>query len=157
MEFERKMFLWQQTYATLFSVSNKLQVLGDKHIGVITSRQLMAMIAIAHLPPEGASLNGIAKKLATTKQNTRQLINALVKKGFVLQEPSRIDKRACNIVFTENGKRALIDSANRGMVFFAEVFKDFPDDELEQLWGYLKKLYCFDGEEQDDFEAEVNI
>ena len=157
MEYTREMFLWQQTYATLFSVSNKLQVLGDKYIENLTSRQLMAMIAIIHLPKEEASLNGIAKKLGTTKQNTKQLVSVLEKKGYVILTQSKKDKRAYNVKITETGQSILMESANRGMAFFAEVFKDFPEDELEHFWGYLKKLYRFDGHEQDGFEESGKL
>lgn len=152
MEYTYEMFLWQQTYATLFSLSNKLQVYGDKYIGDLTSRQLMTMIAIAHLPKDQASLNGIARKLGTTKQNVKQLITALEKKGYVNIMSSERDKRACNIVITESGQTVFLECFTRGMSFFSDIFKDFTEDELENFWGYLKKLYRFDGEEQDGFE-----
>ena len=152
MKYTREMFLWQQTYATLFSVSNKLQVLGDKYIDSLTSRQLMAMIAIIHLPKEEASINGIAKKLGTTKQNAKQLVNVLEKKEYVILTPSDRDKRAYNVKITERGQSVLMESSNLGMAFFAEVFKEFSEEELEQFWSYLKKLYHFDGNKQDGFE-----
>ena len=80
-------FLMEQVYATLFSLSNKLQVLGDRYLGKLTSRQLMAMMAIVHLPEGGATLNGIAGKLGTTKQNVRQLVNSIEKKATSLLNP----------------------------------------------------------------------
>ncbi len=152
MEYTREMFLWQQTFATLFAVSNKLQIMSDKYIEKLTSRQLMAMIAIVHLPKGQASLNGIAKKLGTTKQNTKQLISAMEKKGYVIISLSERDKRAYNVEITESGSVVFIECFNRGMEFFLEIFKSFSSNELEVFWGYLKKLYSFDGEEQDGFE-----
>jgi len=153
----RKLFLWTQTYATLFSLSNKLQINGDKYLSSITSRQLMTMIAIIHLPIEQTSLNAIAQKLGTTKQNVRQLVMALEKKNLIVMKPSDRDKRVYKVEITEHGREVLIESNKRGMSFFAELFKDFSIDELETFWSFMKKLYRYDGEEQDGFEEKAML
>lgn len=152
MEYTKEMFLQQQTYATLFSVSNKLQVLGDKYLESLTSRQLMTMIAIAHLPKGEATLNAISKKIGTTKQNVKQIVTALERKGYIVTRPSEKDKRACNIEITEIGKEVFISCSMRGMDFFELLFNKFTIEEMESFWGYLKRLYSFDGEIQDGFE-----
>jgi len=157
MEYTREMFLWQQTYATLFSVSNKLQIKGDKILASLTMRQLMTMIAIIHLPKGEASLNGIAKKMGTSKQNTKQLVDALEKKGFVKVIPSEKDKRAYNIVVNEEKQNDFVECYMRGMNFLVEIFKGFTEPELEAFWDMLKRLYCFDGETQDGFENPADF
>lgn len=153
----REMFLWTQTYATLFSLSNKLQINGDRYLGSLTSRQLMTMIAILHLPKEQTSLNAIAQKLGTTKQNVKQLVTALEKKNLITMKSSDSDKRAYTVEITEHGKEVLIESNERGMSFFADIFKEFSIDELETFWGLMKKLYRYDGEEQDGFEENATL
>lgn len=81
MEYTQVTFLMQQTYATLFSLANKLQVKGDQFLKHFTSRQLMAMIAIGHLPEGEASLNNIARMLGSTKQTVKQLIMLIEANG----------------------------------------------------------------------------
>jgi len=157
MEYTRAMFLMQQTYATLFSLANKLQVKGDQHLKHLTSRQLMAMIAIGHLPEDEASLNNIARKLGTTKQSVKQLVTLLENNSYVVSTPSLRDKRAVNVVMTEVGKQVLIEDGMLGMKFFDNLFHDFSQEEMELLWSLLKKLYRYDGEEQDGFEGEMRI
>jgi DNA-binding MarR family transcriptional regulator len=152
MEYTREMFLWQQSYATLFSVSNKIQVCGDKVLERLTMRQLMTLIAIVHLPKGEASLNRIAEKMGTTKQNIKQLVSAMEKKGYVCIIPSETDKRACNVEISNEGKIVFEDCNTRGMKFLSELFRGFSETELENLWSMLKKLYCFDGKKQDGFE-----
>lgn len=157
MEYTREMFLWQQTYATLFSVSNKMQVCGDKELGKMTSRQVMALTAAIHLPKGGASLNSIAKKMGTTKQNVKQLVSAMEKKGYVSVVPSKTDKRAYSIEMTDEGQKVFVDCYMRGMSFFERLFHEFSVEELDAFWRMLKKLYRFDGEEQDGFEEPANF
>ncbi|MCL1982404.1 MAG: MarR family transcriptional regulator [Clostridiales bacterium] len=157
MEYTREVFLRQQTYATLFSVSNKLQVCGDKELEKLTSRQLMALIAAVHLPKGEASLNNIAKKMGTTKQNVKQLVSAMEKKAYVSVAHSTADKRACSVEMTEEGQQVFVECYMRGMLFFEEVFHDFSAEELDVFWGMLKKLYRFDGREQDGFEEPADF
>lgn len=157
MDFYKDLFLMQQTYSTLFSVTNKLQVQGDQYLQSLTSRRCMAMVAIVHLPEGGATLNNIARKLGTTKQSVKQLIDILEKKGYVNVVPSKQDKRAVNVGITESGKQVLMECSEKSIYFFAEAFKHFTTEEMEILWSLLKKLYRFDGEEQSGFEEEIEF
>lgn len=157
METPRDIFLMQQNYATLFSLANKVQAEGDKFIGKLTSRQFMAMMALAHLPEDEATINHIARKLGTSKQSVKQLISILEGKGYLTSVPSRKDGRAVNIHFTGAGRDIFLESGEKGMAFLATLFNGFAVDELETLWKLLKKLYGFNGENMDGFEDEANI
>lgn len=154
---KEKLFLMQQVYATLFSLANKLQAKGDEYLEDLTSRQLMVMISIMHLPEGGASLNNIARMLGTSKQNVKQLVSTLEKNGYVVVQPSRLDRRSSDVRITEAGKQVALECGARGNAFFEEIAEAFTEDELVVLWGLLKKLYRFDGEEQAGFEEEASF
>lgn len=154
MDIHREIFLMQQTYATLFSLTNKLQIHGDQYLERLTARQFMTMTAIAHLPENQTTINNIARKLGTSKQSAKQLITNLENKGYIVTVPSQQDKRAVNIKITEFGKQIMVEAAERGIFFLENLFKHFTTKEMETLWSLLKKLYRYDGEEQDGFEEE---
>ena len=153
----KALYLIQQIYATLFSLTNKLQIKGDEFCEEITSRQFMSLVAIIHLPENETTLNNIARKLGTTKQSVKQMITILENKGFVLTVPSEYDKRAVNVRITESGAKAMTVCAEKSMCFFATLSRDFSIEEMEILWTLLKKLYRFDGEEQDGFEEDAEF
>lgn len=153
----KELHFMQQSYATLFSVVNKVQSHGDEFLEDLTSRQHMALIAIAHLPLERTTLMNIAKKLGTTKQNANKLISSLSKKGYIKTVSSKLDKRAINIEITPEGNKVLVACSERSTYFLAELFHDFTTDEIETFWKLLKKLYHFDGEEHDGFEEIATI
>lgn len=153
----KALYLIQQIYATLFSLTNKLQIKGDEFCEQITSRQFMALVAIIHLPENETTLNNIARKLGTTKQSVKQMITILENKGFVLTVPSQYDKRAVNVRITESGTKAMTVCAEKSMSFFGTLSRDFSIEEMEILWTLLKKLYRFDGEEQDGFEENADF
>lgn len=154
MDVINELFLMQQAYATLFSLTNKVQIAGDKSLEGLTSRQYMTMVAMAHLKEDERTINNIARKLGTTKQSVKQLINIIEGKGYIKTVPSTKDKRAVNVRVTEEGIKVMTKCTELGIYLLAELFKDFSSSEIETLWGLLKKLYRFDGEEQDGFEAE---
>jgi Transcriptional regulators len=148
--------LMQQTYATLFSLANKLQLQGDRYLEHLTSRQFMAILAVLHLPEEETTLNNIARKLGTSKQNVNVLMANIEKRGYVNIVPSPRDKRAMNVRLTDSGEKVMLECGKKGIAFFTDLFHEFTAEELETLWGLLKKLYRFDGEEQDGFEEDVD-
>ena len=155
MDFSKELkdlFLMQQAYATLFSVLNKIQIRGDEYFEELTSRQFMTIVAILHLPEDETTINNIAKKLGTSKQNVNRLINSIEKKGYVLTEPSKRDRRAVNVKITDSGKKVMEECGEKAIYFMADIFKEFSMEEIETLWNLLKKLYRYDGEKQDGFE-----
>jgi len=103
------------------------------------------------------TINAVAAKLGTTKQNTRQLVETLERKGHVTIAQSSDDKRSVDVQFTAKGLRALESDGIRGSNLFSTIFHEFSSEELETLWSLLRKLYRFDGNEQDGFEAEASI
>jgi DNA-binding MarR family transcriptional regulator len=161
MDYDKEFYLlhiMQQAFSSLFSVSNKLQIIGDQYCEPLTSRQYMTMLAVLHLPKDETTLINVAKKLGTTKQNVTQLVKSLEKKSFISIMPSPKDKRAVNISLTEHGMDAVIKCGKAaGVNFMVDIFKDFTREEIETLWKLLIKLYRFDGVEMDGFEKNDKI
>lgn len=157
MDIYEEKFLMDQIYSTLFALANKLQVEGDKRYGELTSRQLMLLVAIGHLEEDKTTLNNIAKKIGATKQSVQQLVSTLEKGGFVEIVPSKEDKRAVNVIITSYGKQAMIKGYTASLLFYGDVFKSFSAEEMQILWCLLKKLYSFDGKEQEGFEGDTNL
>lgn len=150
--------IMQQAYSSLVSVSNKIQIEGDKYCDPLTSRQYMTMLAVLHLPEDETTFINIAKKLGTTKQNVTQLINSLAKKDFISIIPSKIDKRSVNVRVTDLGMDIMIKCGREGTInFMADIFKNFTKEEIETLWNLMMKLYSFDGAEMDGFEEKVQV
>lgn len=153
----KELFLMQQIFGTLFSVTNKVQAKGDNFLKTLTSRQLMIMISIIHLPNEDTSLKNIAKMMETSKQNANRLISGLKKKGYLEIIPSKRDGREINVRITKLGKQVMLECGEKSLLLFADIFNDFSEEELDTFWKLLKKMYSFDGEKHDKFEENVVI
>jgi len=150
MDIAKDLFFSHQTLAVLFSITNKLQMQGDKYLQNLTIRQMLAIPTIIHAPNGKATINYIAKQLGTTKQNAKQIVDALVKKGYLSIAPSELDKRAVNVTATSGSEEAFRLCSERTDEFVADIFHGFTTEDLETLWTLLNRLYHFDGAPQDD-------
>lgn len=143
---EREMLCkMQKTYTSLFAVVNKLQACADVSTGGLTSRQYLLLTTISKMVPEEATLNNIANKMATSKQNINKLVTTLEHKEYVSIVSSKTDRRAVNVSVTEKGKKAIDQSSVAIHQFYADVFKSFPEHEIDELQRLLNKLATFDG------------
>ena len=59
--------------------------------------------AFARLAPDGATVGELAEHLGVTKQAASQLVEELVRKGYVERHPHPADARARLVVLTERG------------------------------------------------------
>ena len=150
MNLSKDLFFTHQILAVLFSITNKLQMQGDKYLQDLTIRQMLALPTIIHAPEGKATINYIARKLGTTKQNTKQIVDALVKKNYVAVSPSEVDKRAVNVTVTPGNENAFKLCSDRTDEFLADIFHDFTTDDLETLWTLLDKLYRYDDASHDN-------
>jgi DNA-binding MarR family transcriptional regulator len=156
MDIAKKLFFAQRTLVTLFSVTNKLQMQGDKHLQNITIRQMLAIPAIIHAPNGKATINHIARQLGTTKQSATQIVDAMKKKKYLSIAPSEQDKRAVDITITPEGEQAFRKCSERTDEFLAHIFHNFTPEELEILCTLLEKLYRFDGIMPDGFGEHMD-
>ncbi|MBU3090746.1 MarR family transcriptional regulator [Clostridium sp. CF011] len=147
----------QQIFSTIFYLSNKIQVQGDKVDVRITMRQWMVLMTILHLPENQASYNQIANKMGCSKQNVKHLIVNLEKNNYVFLEKSETDKRAVNIKITKNCIEFMNDYYKKGNGFMNMVFEDFDKEELKTLWMLLKKMATYDGCNWTGYEQKVTI
>ena len=154
MNIIKDLFYAQQTLFSLFSVTNKLQIQGDKHLQDMTIRQILSIPTLFHAPDGKATINHIARSMGTTKQNAKQIVAALERKGYLSVAPSEQDKRAVNITITPEGNSAFEVCSERTDEFLANIFCDFTTEDLETLCTLLQKLYRFDGTAPDAFEHQ---
>ncbi|WP_333743729.1 MarR family winged helix-turn-helix transcriptional regulator [Streptomyces ardesiacus] len=80
--------------------------------------------AFARLAPDGATVTDLAVHLGMTKQAASQLVEELVRKGYVERRPHPADARARLVVLTEAGRactRAAEEAAAEAVGAWAEV------------------------------------
>lgn len=96
--------------------------------------------AFTRLAPDGATVTELATHLGVTKQAASQLVDELVRKGYVERRPHPVDARARLVVLTEQGwacTRAAEEAAAEAVRVWVEVIGE---GEVRALRDRLTRL-----------------
>ena len=128
-------------FGLIFNVSNQLQASIDKTLkdDSLTAKQFFLMIVISSFEVN-PSLNDIAGKFGSSRQNAKQLLNKLVKNGYVLQVKDSKDKRTLRFSLTEKAlnywkQRDGIDDEHMD-----KLFKGMTEETTDALFLGLSQL-----------------
>ena len=144
--------LVEHIFATIFSLNNKIMTYSNALSDRITLRQFMFILSVEHIPADECTLNRIASKLETSKQNVRQIADSLLAKKLIEVMPHPTDRRAICFRTTELGMSTAIDFAVKSRGFVHRAGESMTEEELSQLFSLLTKLYEFDGKKRDGYD-----
>jgi len=126
LELEKKLF------ATLFKVSNSLQVYLDRQFqtGGLTAKQMFLMIVISTFGDSYPTLREAAEKSGSSYQNVKQLALKLQQQGFVeiIDNPS--DKRKKNLKLTVKAQSYWQSRDHQDRQEMNHLFEGFSDRDI---------------------------
>jgi MarR family 2-MHQ and catechol resistance regulon transcriptional repressor len=122
------------------AIKNKFVLDGKSFRGdnQITFSQLIVLrIARNH---DGINIKDIADRLGVTSSAITQLVDALVRKGYLKREGSPEDRRALKISISEEGMEKISTIRMWGLEKLIAVFDVLNDDELAEYCELNKKI-----------------
>lgn len=137
-------------FSTLFIAGNRLQTIFDHHIPDITLKQFMLLTMIRQ-SKEPLTFTQLGKLLGCSRQNIKKLAHILEKKGFVCIEHDKNDVRALHIHPTDKMEdyfKTIFSSYEKQLKY---VFECYSEEELEQFFKLMMKLYSG----IDNFEIKI--
>lgn len=97
--------------------------------------QMAALGYLARANRFSRSPSQVADYLSTTRGTVSQTLKALTKKGYVLEKPAEVDRRARVFSLTEKGVQVL-----EARTEFLDVLKAMGDNEKDELQRGVKDL-----------------
>ena len=130
-------------FGSLFLLSNKLQVIGDKYLGEddITTKQWFLSTMISQFGEKSPTLSEVAQLMGSSRQNVKQLAIKLEEKGFLKMQKDEQDARATRLVLTEKSKKFWENRVEKDNLFIRELFDGFDQGEVETVYKCFEKLY----------------
>ena len=99
--------------------------------------QYMAMVALAEL--DGATMGDLAKRLRVTMGASTNVVDKLVRGGYVSRRRSASDRRVVNVALREKGHKVLRDVQGKAVDFMARVLAvEAPEVRRQFLENYEK-------------------
>ena len=130
-------------FGSIFLIANKLQVLGDQHLGKggITTKQWLLTVMISQFHGKSPTLSEVAELMGSSRQNVKQLALKLEKKGFLNIQKDDKDARALRLKLTEKSRAFWEQRQKQDEQYVEELFKDFSIDEIDATFKGFGKLF----------------
>lgn len=126
-------------YGMLFSLSNRIQTIGDKDFKDITMKQLFLMIAL-DMMGEPPTLKEMGEVIGCSYQNVKRMADHLQKEQYLSIDKDGSDKRKLLLKPAPKFKKLAQEHKERSVEFMEALFQDIPKEDLDVTLKTLKKM-----------------
>lgn len=127
-------------FGLLFAFMNRLQAAGDSFYEEITVKQFFLLACMNLFPNEAPTANQMAETMGCSRQNVKEILNALTKKGIIVLRQDDNDKRKQRIYLTEKQKTLAAKYQQKEMEFMQLLYKDVSDEEIRTVYGIISRM-----------------
>lgn len=125
-------------FSSIFILENRLLTACEKIDEEITMKQWL-LLAILENNGNDKTLTELGKIMGCSRQNVKKLAEALKDKGFL--EYRKLKNNSINLIPTEKSREYYRKMNEKHYKILSILFKDFTDNEIEDLVNYNKKLF----------------
>ncbi|NLT48630.1 MAG: MarR family transcriptional regulator [Clostridiales bacterium] len=127
-------------FGSIFTLSNKLQILGDRLDRNLTVKQWLLLAGIYNCGNSSPSISEVARIIGNSRQNVKKMLVILENLGFVTIENDPNDARTQKIRMTEKCLDYLKQRERKEIDFLEQLFEGFQPSELKELVRGIMKL-----------------
>lgn len=127
-------------FGSIFTLSNKLQILGDKFDSNMTVKQWLLIAGIYNSANNIPTISEVACIVGNSRQNVKKMLLILEKEGFVTIEIDSNDARAQKVKLTEKCLAYMRQREQMELEFLERLFVDFESNTLQQMVKGFEKL-----------------
>lgn len=126
-------------FATIFTLANKLQVLGDEFAKNITTKQWLFILGVSNFK-QSPMISEVANFIGYSRQNAKRIASALQKTGYVIISKDKNDARAQRIELTSKCAGYFKKRYKREIEFLENIFTGFDAELTECFFNGIVKL-----------------
>lgn len=134
-ELEQKAYI----FGTIFTLSNKLQALGDEFDKNITTKQWLFIISVSTFK-EPPMISEVANFIGYSRQNAKRIANALQKSGYVIISKDEHDARALRIELAQECRKYFEKRKKCEIEFLEKIFTGFDSELIHDFYKNLIRL-----------------
>lgn len=127
-------------YGTLFSLTNRIQTIGDEVFPDISMKQHFILMVVGLFNDKTPSLKDVANIVSCSYQNVKKLATALETKGYLKIERDTIDKRKYNLIKTDKVQTVSSDMDSEIKQFIAVLYKGVTQKQLLSTFTVLQQM-----------------
>ena len=127
-------------FGLLFAFMNRLQAAGDSFYEEITCKQWFLLACMNLYSKEAPTANDLAETMGCSRQNVKEILNALVKKEILVLKQDENDKRKQRIYLTAKQKGLAKKYQNKEMEFLELLYKGISEKEIRSVFKIISKM-----------------
>lgn len=116
-------------HGSIFMLANRLQTMGDRISGEITSKQWFLLMMISNLPPD-PPISRVAQVVGSSRQNVAKMLEQLEKKACVVLQTHPQDHRSRTVRLTEKSRGLLAQISRVGTEFIEQMFDGVSPEQI---------------------------
>lgn len=89
---------------------------------------------------EAPTANELAITMGCSRQNVKEILNALEKKGMIDFQEDELDRRKKRVVLTEKATNLGEKYGKKEMIFMEKLYEGISDDEIYQTFQILARI-----------------
>lgn len=126
-------------YGLLFSLSNRIQTIGDKDFKNITLKQQFLLIALGmfEIPP---TLKEMGELIGCSYQNVKRMARHLQDEGYLIMQQDETDKRKVLLMATDKIEEEAELNRDKTKAFMELLFKDIKKEDVTRTFEVLRKM-----------------
>ena len=134
-ELQKKAYI----FATIFTLSNRLQTLGDEFDKNFTTKQWLFIVAVSRFT-EPPTITEVANFIGYSRQNAKRIAADLEKAGHIMLLKDENDARALRIIINPQCMEYFKKRDKREIEFLEEVFAGFNEELTNNVYEGIVKL-----------------
>ena len=127
-------------FGLFFAFNNRLQAAGDGFYEEITTKQFFLMACMNLFEDEPPTANDLAKVMGCTRQNVKEILLSLEKKGFIAFMPHKTDKRKRMVMLTPKAMETAEKYKAKEDEFLRILYSGVSDEEVKSAYLFMAKL-----------------
>ena len=127
-------------FGLLFAFMNRLQAAGDSFYDEITCKQWFLLACMNLYTKEAPTANELAETMGCSRQNVKEILNALTKKEILVLEQDKNDKRKQRIYVTDKQKKLAKKYQNKELDFLQTLYAGISDEEIRSVFQIISKM-----------------
>jgi DNA-binding MarR family transcriptional regulator len=126
-------------FASIFTLSNRLQVLGDAFDKNVTIKQWLFLVCVSKFP-QPPMISEVAGFIGSSRQNAKRIAQALAENGWISIARDKNDTRVLRIEITQKCKDYFNGRWQKEKDFLDELFSAFDAALIDGLYKGLQML-----------------
>lgn len=127
-------------FGLFFAFHNRLQTAGDAFYEEITVKQFFLLACMSLFPDSPPTANDLAKVMGCTRQNVKEILTSLEKKGFIALTQSETDKRKRIVTLTQKAMITAEKYAESENKFLERLYEGVTDEQVIDTFRFLSKI-----------------